>query len=159
VRFTAGRQIELRRAPRRDALEAAGFTLQPLPRRKATADAANHNQATGIANRQRSKHDAVDEGKDGGVGADAQRQCQHRDERQSRVARQQADAVANVASDVDQPHRPSRLVVPLRGRSDVAKRTPGGVTRRRPRQTVRDQPIRFEGDVRLDLALKVVLTA
>ena len=73
--------IVRRREPRRDASRAA---------------VEQHDQPIGIVIRQRPQQHAVDDGEDGGVGADAERERQHGDEREAGLPAQHARGVAKV---------------------------------------------------------------
>ncbi len=60
----------------------------------------HHDQASGIAERQRLEQHRVDDREDRRVRADAQRERQHRDRREARRAQAQTDGVADVLKDV-----------------------------------------------------------
>ena len=90
-------------AERGQALEAAAVLL-PVDEvrigdrhaREVRRRLAEPHQAVGIAVGQRLEENAVDDAEDGGVGADPERQRDHRDGREARVPGQHAQAVPNV---------------------------------------------------------------
>ena len=63
------------------------------------------NQALGLWIGERADADAVDDGEDGGVGADANRQSKQHDRGEGRGASQSAPRVARVTADVGEPRQ------------------------------------------------------
>jgi hypothetical protein len=62
-----------------------------------------HNDFTRVAHRQLAKQDLIDQRKDGGVGADAKRERQHRDRGEARIFAEHAQAESNVLPEIGHP--------------------------------------------------------
>ena len=70
---------------------------------------------------ERLQDDGVDEGEDGGVRADAQGECQDRDEREPGILTERAQRVANILDDFVEPCRDPDAPRILPGQRDVAE--------------------------------------
>ena len=85
---------------RRGQPQIAGDRGQPL---RAGRGVPHRHEPIGAGVRQRAEEYGVDEAEDGGVGGDADRQCQQRRARERGAAAQRADAVADVAREIVDP--------------------------------------------------------
>ena len=96
---------------------------------------ANLDELFGVWNRQAAQPYGIEQLKQRRVGADAQRQRQDRDQRESRISHEQACAVAKVLDPAVEPHPPPHLSRGFLDQRDVAKLAPrrvGGGIRRLP---------------------------
>ena len=103
-RLAAVNQVERSRANRHHALEDRVLFLpvEKIARRTGKLGElrqfrlTDHQQPVGFGERQRPKQDRVDDREDGGVGADAERQCNDGYSREARRFQQHARPVADV---------------------------------------------------------------
>ena len=62
--------------------------------------AVEPNEAVCIRERERAEDDGIDDAEDGGVGADAERECQDRDDGKGRIFAESAEGVAEILGEV-----------------------------------------------------------
>jgi hypothetical protein len=67
--------------------------------------APDHYEAARVAIRERLEQHAVDDREDGGVGADPQRKCRDREDREHGIAQEHANGVARVGDEGRPVHR------------------------------------------------------
>ena len=85
--------------------------------------AADRDQALLVRDRGiGAEQDAFDPAEDGGVGADAQRQAQNRQQRKSRAAAEQAETEANILQEIFDRMHLTRVAAFLLGLLDAAQR-------------------------------------
>ena len=111
LRIARAREVRGRWGDGRRAGEDAALCrdVQVVRRRKrhrqaSVAAVEQLHETSGLVIRQRPQQHTVDDGEDGGVGADAEREGQRRDERESRLAPQHARGVADVLEDRSSLH-------------------------------------------------------
>ena len=96
--------------------------------------APDHHESIRVAVRQRPQQHAVDDGKDGGVGTDAEREGEQHDDREPGIPAQGAEGITHVGRDQLRPqpgspgsngvhvvgHRAERVVVRRAGGAQIA---------------------------------------
>ncbi len=93
------------------------------------------DQAIRIGIRQRTEEDRVDEAEDGGVGADTERQREDRGERETGIAPQHAQRVADIPDERFDDGNPSLVADPFLGLFDTAELAERDAARIRLRQS------------------------
>ena len=106
-----------------------------------------------VAHRQRAQHQRVDQAEDRGVGADAQRQREHDDQREPAIPGEHPDGVADVAPDLVEPAAVPRGADAFLGLLDAAK-----LEQREPARLAGDIAVaHLVGRRRVDEPLKLVI--
>jgi hypothetical protein len=105
-RLALGGEVDASHREQRGVLEGGrlGFPVDVIGNRDRCLGQADEripvpdeHEPVGIAVRQRAEQDPVQEAEDGGVGADAERQCQHGDGRKNGLLAERADRVPDVS--------------------------------------------------------------
>ena len=86
-------------------------------RSDAAASLPDHHQALGLGEWKRTEQRRVDQREDGAVGADAERQCDRRDERESRRASQLPNRELHIVTKFFEPLREAHVTISLFART------------------------------------------
>ena len=105
--------------------------------------------------RQRPQQHGVDDAEDGGIGADAERERQHRDGGEAGRAAQTSDRVPHVVSDVLQPPERSRVAMQVLRQRHAAHRAPRGQARLVRRQSAAAMLVFEQREMRRHLAIEI----
>ena len=112
-----------------------------------------------VGHGQRAQPDRVDDLEDGGVRADAERERQDGDRRESRIPAEEPQAVAQVLRQPLEPHASPHLARDLLDRGDVADLAPRGGLGLRARlaavQAIADRHLEVRADFLAELVVSV----
>ncbi len=153
----------LRHAEAREAMIALaeGGKLQHRHAERIEALAHGHaeDQPVEAGDRQPAQQQGVGRAEDGGVGADAERQGEHRDGGEARILAQHARAEAQVSRQGLGESHAERVPAFLLGAIDAAEVQPRLPHRRRPRHAAADQVLGVRLEVEAELRIHVAFPA
>ncbi len=117
--------------------------------------AADQNELARARIRQRPKQHAVDDAEDRGVGADAERQREHGDDREAGRARQSANRVARVLRELVQPLAAPHVARDFANGRDIAEVAARVATRVARRLAARDAVLHIHLEMRSNLGVQL----
>ncbi len=121
----AARQVEAGVGPGDGAIGPLALPVAKLfPDRIGPRPVVEQHQPLGLADRERLQQDAVDEGEDRAVGADAEGERGHGDQRERGAAAQDAQTVAHVLRELVEPARAARVAAFFLDLLHAAERQP-----------------------------------